>query len=139
MEERRGGGRERGEEERGEERGNRERTSEVDDVLFFSSFCFNFEYQVEPTYEGRITIPVLFDKKTERIVNNESSEVCTSPLPPPPSVFSPSLHPSIPPSLHPSICSFLFADYQNIQLCIQRAAPFQLTQPRSRQSQKEHR
>lgn len=26
-------------------------------------------------YEGRITVPVLFDKETKKIVNNESSEI----------------------------------------------------------------
>jgi glutathionyl-hydroquinone reductase len=29
----------------------------------------------EPNYEGRFTVPVLFDKKTNRIVSNESSEI----------------------------------------------------------------
>ena len=30
---------------------------------------------VDPAYEGRITVPVLFDKKTGKIVSNESSEI----------------------------------------------------------------
>ncbi|KAL4919547.1 hypothetical protein BDW62DRAFT_209750 [Aspergillus aurantiobrunneus] len=29
----------------------------------------------EPNYEGRFTVPVLYDKKTNRIVSNESSEI----------------------------------------------------------------
>ena len=29
----------------------------------------------EPTFSGRVTVPVLLDKKTKKIVNNESSEV----------------------------------------------------------------
>lgn len=29
----------------------------------------------DPDYKGNITVPVLFDKKTNRIVNNESSEI----------------------------------------------------------------
>src|SRR4051812_33915951 len=29
----------------------------------------------EPTYSGRVTVPVLFDKATGTIVNNESSEI----------------------------------------------------------------
>lgn len=29
----------------------------------------------EPDYSGRVTVPVLWDKKTRRIVNNESSEI----------------------------------------------------------------
>lgn len=31
--------------------------------------------KASPGYEGRITVPVLFDKKTKNIVNNESSEI----------------------------------------------------------------
>jgi putative glutathione S-transferase len=31
--------------------------------------------QSEPTFEGRVTVPVLWDKQTQRIVNNESSEL----------------------------------------------------------------
>jgi putative glutathione S-transferase len=40
-----------------------------------------FEYlrevylKANPDYEGKITVPVLFDKKTNKIVNNESSEI----------------------------------------------------------------
>ena len=29
----------------------------------------------EPEYDGKVTVPVLFDKKTKKIVNNESSEI----------------------------------------------------------------
>jgi putative glutathione S-transferase len=29
----------------------------------------------EPDYTGRVTVPVLFDKRTKKIVNNESSEI----------------------------------------------------------------
>ena len=36
-------------------------------------------YQVykkaSPDYEDKVTVPVLWDKKTEQIVNNESSEI----------------------------------------------------------------
>ncbi|KAI9822964.1 MAG: S-glutathionyl-(chloro)hydroquinone reductase [Phylliscum demangeonii] len=32
-------------------------------------------FQAEPNYKGRFTVPVLFDKKTATIVNNESSEI----------------------------------------------------------------
>lgn len=49
-------------------------------------------FESEPNYEGRFTVPVLYDKKQKRIVNNESSEILrmlgtvVSPLnvPPPP-------------------------------------------------------
>lgn len=32
-------------------------------------------FKVNPDYDGRFTVPVLYDKKTETIVNNESSEI----------------------------------------------------------------
>ena len=32
-------------------------------------------FGVNPSYEGRFTVPVLYDKKTQTIVNNESSEI----------------------------------------------------------------
>ncbi|KAI1297983.1 glutathione S-transferase [Xylaria venustula] len=32
-------------------------------------------FRVDPSYSGRFTVPVLFDKKTDTIVNNESSEI----------------------------------------------------------------
>ncbi|GGI93565.1 glutathione S-transferase family protein [Legionella impletisoli] len=40
---------------------------------------FDYLYQVytahDPNYTGRVTVPVLWDKKTSQIVNNESSEI----------------------------------------------------------------
>ena len=32
-------------------------------------------FDVNPQYEGRFTVPVLYDKKKQTIVNNESSEI----------------------------------------------------------------
>ena len=32
-------------------------------------------FGVNPSYEGRFTVPVLYDIKTKTIVNNESSEI----------------------------------------------------------------
>ncbi|KAI1817513.1 glutathione S-transferase [Poronia punctata] len=32
-------------------------------------------FSTDPSYSGRFTVPVLFDKKTDQIVNNESSEI----------------------------------------------------------------
>lgn len=32
-------------------------------------------FKVEPNFEGRFTVPVLWDKKKQTIVNNESSEI----------------------------------------------------------------
>ena len=31
--------------------------------------------KADPGYEGRFTVPALWDKRTETIVNNESSEI----------------------------------------------------------------
>lgn len=32
-------------------------------------------FESDPNYEGRFTVPVLYDKKQKTIVNNESSEI----------------------------------------------------------------
>ncbi len=32
-------------------------------------------FKAQADYDGRFTVPVLWDKKTEKIVNNESSEI----------------------------------------------------------------
>ena len=32
-------------------------------------------FKAQPDYEGRYTVPLIWDKKTETIVNNESSEI----------------------------------------------------------------
>lgn len=32
-------------------------------------------FESEPEYSGRYTVPVLYDKKTNKIVSNESSEI----------------------------------------------------------------
>lgn len=32
-------------------------------------------FESEKDYSGRFTVPVLYDKKTKQIVNNESSEI----------------------------------------------------------------
>jgi glutathionyl-hydroquinone reductase len=32
-------------------------------------------FSVDPEYQGRFTVPTLFDRKTGRIVSNESSEI----------------------------------------------------------------
>lgn len=32
-------------------------------------------FKVQPDFAGRFTVPVLWDKKTQKIVNNESSEI----------------------------------------------------------------
>jgi putative glutathione S-transferase len=42
-------------------------------------YDFNYAYQLylkaDSQYEGRVTVPILWDKKTETIVSNESSEI----------------------------------------------------------------
>jgi putative glutathione S-transferase len=44
-----------------------------------SQHRYNYMHQVythcEPGYTGKVTVPVLWDKKTNRIINNESSEI----------------------------------------------------------------
>ncbi|KAG8940317.1 S-glutathionyl-(chloro)hydroquinone reductase [Tulasnella sp. 424] len=46
-----------------------------DDPLYGSSHLRELYFKADPSYEGRFTVPVLWDKKTETIVNNESSEI----------------------------------------------------------------
>lgn len=44
-----------------------------------SLYALNYMYQLylksAPDYQGRVTVPVLWDKKTQTIVNNESAEI----------------------------------------------------------------
>jgi len=42
------------------------------DPLYHSKFLRDLYFRAEPEYEGRFTVPMLWDKKTETIVNNES-------------------------------------------------------------------
>ncbi|GAA5826930.1 hypothetical protein JCM3770_006309 [Rhodotorula araucariae] len=45
------------------------------DPLYDAKFIRELYFKVNPNYDGRFTVPVVWDKKTERIVNNESSEI----------------------------------------------------------------
>ncbi|KAI0367382.1 glutathione S-transferase [Pilatotrama ljubarskyi] len=45
------------------------------DPLFNSQHVKDLYLRAKPDYEGRFTVPVLWDKKTSTIVNNESSEI----------------------------------------------------------------
>ncbi|GAA5824259.1 hypothetical protein JCM11251_001584 [Rhodosporidiobolus azoricus] len=45
------------------------------DPLYDSKFLRELYFKVDPDYSGRFTVPTLWDKKTETIVNNESSEI----------------------------------------------------------------
>ena len=45
------------------------------DTLFGSKAMSDIYVKADPTYSGRVTVPVLWDKKTNTIVSNESSEI----------------------------------------------------------------
>ncbi|TCR92140.1 glutathione S-transferase family protein [Rhizobium sp. BK376] len=45
------------------------------DHLFGSKALWEIYVKADPHYSGRVTVPVLWDKKNETIVNNESSEI----------------------------------------------------------------
>src|SRR5690606_6198998 len=45
------------------------------DALFGKDFLWQIYTEAQPDYTGRVTVPVLWDKKTGKIVSNESSEI----------------------------------------------------------------
>ena len=47
------------------------RDSTPDTVTFLKQVYF----LANPNYDGRVTVPVLFDKREQKIVNNESAEI----------------------------------------------------------------
>ena len=47
----------------------------IPDPIFGASALREFYVKARPDYSGRVTVPVLWDKKTSTIVNNESSEI----------------------------------------------------------------
>ena len=47
----------------------------VGDKLMGKDYLFQVYLESEPDYSGRVTVPVLWDKKTGRIVSNESAEI----------------------------------------------------------------
>ena len=47
----------------------------IGDPIFKARYLHEIYTAVKPDYTGRVTVPVLFDKKTKTIVNNESSEI----------------------------------------------------------------
>ncbi|KAG8533248.1 uncharacterized protein KY384_002031 [Bacidia gigantensis] len=49
--------------------------SETKDPLYGFTKLSQLYYKADPDYKGRFTVPTLWDKKTETIVNNESSEI----------------------------------------------------------------
>jgi putative glutathione S-transferase len=48
---------------------------EMDDALNGLNFVYELYLKADAQYEGRVTVPVLWDKKTQTIVSNESSEI----------------------------------------------------------------
>ncbi|CRG91792.1 Glutathione S-transferase omega-like 2 [Talaromyces islandicus] len=49
--------------------------SDEKEPLYGFNYLKDLYLKVEPGYEGRYTVPLLWDKKTERIVSNESSDI----------------------------------------------------------------
>ena len=45
------------------------------DDLYGLNYLYQLYLKADPDYEGRVTVPVLWDKKTQTIVNNESAEI----------------------------------------------------------------
>lgn len=52
-----------------------DKSAEAYDVLYGLDLLSALYVKANPQYTGRVTVPVLWDKKTETIVNNESSEI----------------------------------------------------------------
>ncbi|MBR9913050.1 MAG: glutathione S-transferase family protein [Gammaproteobacteria bacterium] len=48
---------------------------ELEDPLYDLRFLYQLYLKADPDYEGRVTVPVLWDKQTATIVNNESAEI----------------------------------------------------------------
>ena len=48
---------------------------EMDDSLYGLDFLYQLYLKADSSYEGRVTVPVLWDTKTQTIVSNESSEI----------------------------------------------------------------
>lgn len=48
---------------------------ELEDPLYGRRFLYELYLKADASYEGRVTVPVLWDKQTETIVSNESSEI----------------------------------------------------------------
>lgn len=48
---------------------------EMNDPLYGFDYLYQLYLKADPDYEGRVTVPVLWDKQTETIVSNESSDI----------------------------------------------------------------
>ena len=47
----------------------------IPDPIYHANYLYEVYQTAEPTYSGRVTVPVLWDKQTNTIVSNESSEI----------------------------------------------------------------
>lgn len=47
----------------------------IPDSLFNSEYLYQIYTKADTNYTGRVTVPILWDKQTQTIVNNESSEI----------------------------------------------------------------
>lgn len=47
----------------------------IPDSLYNSTHLRDLYFKADKNYDGRFTVPVIWDKKKETIVNNESSEI----------------------------------------------------------------
>jgi putative glutathione S-transferase len=45
------------------------------DPLYHLDHVYQLYLKADPSYQGRVTVPILWDKKTQTIVNNESNEI----------------------------------------------------------------
>lgn len=48
---------------------------ELSDPLYDFDYAYQLYLKADPRYEGRVTVPILWDKRTQTIVSNESSEI----------------------------------------------------------------
>jgi len=48
---------------------------ELRDPLYGVDYAYLLYLKADPSYEGRVTVPILWDKHTQTIVSNESSEI----------------------------------------------------------------
>ncbi|MDN6600163.1 MAG: glutathione S-transferase family protein, partial [Tetragenococcus koreensis] len=47
----------------------------IPDPVINADYLYQIYTHVDPNYSGRVTVPVLYDKKQNKIVSNESSEI----------------------------------------------------------------
>ncbi len=52
-----------------------ERSGCIPDSLYQADYLWQIYVRAHPTYSGRVTVPVLWDKQTQTIINNESRQI----------------------------------------------------------------